>query len=448
MSNYIERPRFTCALGGALATATALPGTIPVLHAPPGCAGNTAWTQAGGCGLQVGGYCGGLSIPGSNVQEKEVVFGGNERLKQQIDNTLEVMAGDLYVVLTSCVTEVIGDDIGAAVNPLRDKGIPIIFAETGGFKGNSYLGYELVLESLLKNYVLPAKEPVKRFVNVWGIAPSFDVFWRGNLFGIRQLLSKLGLQVNTFFTVVDTLEQISQAGNAELNIVVSDTLGWQAAELSRELHGIPFVTTSLPLGPTASSEFLRIVGQALELDSAWVEEIIQAETEIYYRLLEPLTDCYSDMDLQRYAAIVGDSNYCVALTSFLAADLGWLPEAVAITDVLDEAQEGRLVSKLSQLVNGVHPQIIFANDTSVVAEQVKAHWASRKTQHGKYSNPLTPAFVLGSSLDRGLAAELGAAHLSVSFPVANRAVIDRGYTGYSGGLRLIEDLISVIINAR
>jgi nitrogenase molybdenum-iron protein beta chain len=36
----------------------------------------------------------------------------------------------------------------------------------------------------------------------------------------------------------------------------------------------------------------------------------------------------------------------------------------------------------------------------------------------------------------------------VSFPVANRAVLDRGYTGYRGGLRLIEDLISAAIAGR
>ncbi|SDF24757.1 hypothetical protein [Sporomusa acidovorans] len=46
MSNYqfIERPRYTCALGGAIATVSALPKAIPILHAPPGCASNFTWT--------------------------------------------------------------------------------------------------------------------------------------------------------------------------------------------------------------------------------------------------------------------------------------------------------------------------------------------------------------------------------------------------------------------
>jgi len=444
MSSFIERPRFTCALGGAMATATALPRTVPILHAPSGCAGNHAWTQAGGCGLQVGGYCGGLSIPGSNIQENEVVFGGIERLEEQVNNTFKVMDGDLYVVLTSCVTDLIGDDVAAVVRPLREQGIDIIHAETGGFKGNSYLGYELVLESLLATYIVPA-ETQKGSVNVWGIAPNFDVFWRGNLAGIRILLEKLGLTVNTFFTVDDNLDAIRQAGGAELNIVVSNVIGKKAAESSHEIHGIPYLISTLPIGPSASSDFLRSVGAALSLDQTFVEEIIAQENRRYYQLLEPITDCFNDMDLQRYAAVIGDANYAVAITRFLADDLGWLPEAVAITDALDEDEQFAIVASLTSLRSGLTPKIIFDGDSTVIAGQVKEHWASHLGGSGKYSNPLTPAFVVGSSLDRPLAVDLGAAHLSVSFPVANRAVIDRGYAGYSGGLRLIEDLISTII---
>lgn len=444
MSNFIERPRFTCALGGAMATVTALPGGVSILHAPSGCAGNHAWTQAGGCGLQVGGYCGGLSIPGSNIQEREVVFGGNDRLEEQINNTLKVMDGDLYVVLTSCVTDIIGDDVASVLRPLRDSGVDIIHAETGGFKGNSYLGYELVLESLLATYI-PKSAKQQGRVNVWGIAPYFDVFWRGNLAGIRDLLEKLGLEVNTFFTIDDDLAGIRQAGSAELNIVLSNVIGQKAAEISLEVHGIPYLISELPIGPSASDEFLRNVGVALHIDQAVVERVIAQENRRYYKLLEPITDCYNDMDLQRYAAVIGDGNYAVGITRFLSADLGWLPEIIAITDVLEDEQKSAISAKLASIAGVANSPIVFSGDSTEIAQQVKEHWANKQGATGKYNNPLTPAFVIGSSLDRPLATELGAPHLSVSFPVANRAVIDRGYTGYRGGLRLIEDLISTII---
>jgi len=448
MSYYIERPRYSCALGGAMATVQALPRTIPILHAPPGCASNTAWTQAGGCGLQVGGYCGGLSMPGSNVQEREVVFGGAERLEEEVRNCLDIMDGDLYFILTSCVTEIIGDDVRAVVNQFQANGVSVISAETGGFKGNSYTGYDLVLSSIWDQFVPVAGQPVKGKVNLWGIPPFYDVFWRGNLAGLRQLLLSQGLEVNTFFTVDDSLEAIRQAGQAELNIVVSDVYGLGAAQYAWEKHGIPYLTSPLPVGPSASSEFIAAVGTALKLEKTTVDAAINNACRRYYQLLDPMTDCFNDLDLQRYTVIIGDANYAVAINRFFIEDLGWLPQLVVFTDIVNPEQQTQLAAKVARLPSGVQPKTIFSTDTNDIRRQVKEYWHSRQSSCGKYSNPLSPSFVIGSALDRELAKDIGAAHLSVSFPVANRAVIERGYAGFNGALRLIEDLISVIIIGR
>lgn len=447
MSNaFIERPRYLCPLGGAMATVTALPGAIPILHAASGCAGNISWTQNGGSGLQVGGYCGALSVPSSNVQEREVVFGGDRRLHELIANTLDVIEGDLYVVITGCVTEIIGDDIGSVVGEFQEAGANIIYAETGGFKGNSYWGYDLVLQSLFRNYVAKTEEKNSNKVNLWGIVPSMDAFWRGNLEGLSALLQKLGLQVNTFFGTTDTLEDLKQAGSAGLNIVVSDIYGVEAAKVFEEVHGTPYLVTPLPIGPSASDAFLREVGKTLNIEQQLVEDLIERENQAYYQILEPLTDCYNDLDLQRYAVVVGDVNYAVAATKFLADDLGWLPELTVFTDQLHNEQKPALAKRLEQLESGLQPKVVFETDSSEIITHLNNHWPRFKSQ--KYYNAFGPAFVVGSSLDRALAQAIGAAHLSISFPVANRAVLDRGYTGYRGGLRLTEDLLSSIVAGR
>jgi Nitrogenase molybdenum-iron protein, alpha and beta chains len=446
MSNFIERPRYLCSLGGAMGTVTALPDTIPILHAAGGCAGNITWTQNGGSGLQVGGYCGGLSVPSSNVQEREVVFGGDSRLREQIKNTLEIMDGKLYVVITGCVTEVIGDDINSVVSDFSSEGIDIIGAETGGFKGNSYYGYDIVLQSLIKNYIVKSNEKKKLHVNIFGIVPYMDVFWRGNLEGIRSLLNKLDIEVNTFFTVYDSLAEIKNAGSAELNIVVSDVYGVEAAEVFKEVHGTPYIIAPLPIGPSASDAFLRNVGQALSFDSEKIEKVINKENSIYYSYLDPLVEIYNDLELQRYAVVVGDVNYATSVTKFLADDLGWIPELVVFTDQLSEEEKEKLLSTGERLDSGLRPKIVFETDTSEVIHYVNELYPIKS--NSKYAKTFSPGFVVGSSLDRELAVRLGAAHLSISFPVSNRAIIDRGYTGYKGALTLMEDLLSALVTTR
>ena len=443
---FIERPRYTCAQGGAAATVTALPGGIPILHSPSGCAGNFAWTQNGGSGLQVGGYCGTLAIPGSNIQERDVVFGGEGRLREQIENTLKVMDGRIYVVLSSCVTEVIGDDIKSVVADFRRDGVPIIGAETGGFKGNSYRGYDLLLQALFRDFLERGVAKKKKLVNLWGIVPNYDPFWRGNLEELRSLLEAQGLEVNSFFLADDSIEGIRQAGSASLNIVVSLAYGLDAAWLFEEIHGTPFVSLPLPVGATATETFLRTVGKAAGVSAKKTEAVISGEKKRYFHCLEPLTDCFNDLDLQRYAVVVGDANYAIALTTSLADDLGWLPELAVCTDPLDVDEQARITGQLQWIEARADTSLVFETDGSRVSHHLREKWPSQLG--GRYRNNFGPAFVVGSSLERELALEIGAPHLSVSFPVANRAVLGRGYTGFSGGLRLIEDLLGAVVAGR
>ena len=446
MRNFIERPRYSCALGGALATVSALPGAIPIMHAASGCAGNFAWAQSGGTGLQIGGHCGGLSVPSSNVQESEVVFGGAERLREQIENTFEVMDGKLYVVLTGCVTEMIGDDIRAIVTQATSAERPVIAAETAGFRGNSYFGYDSVLQSLFRDFVEKSGSKVKNKVNLWGIAPMLDVFWRGNIEVLCSLLAKLGLDVNAFFGEWDSLDRLRTSSSAELNIVVSDAYGVEAARLFEEEHGTPFITIPLPIGPSGTDTFLRKVGEALSIKDSVVSGLIEKENETYYRYLDPLTDPYNDFDMQRYAVVIGDCNYSYGLTRFLADDLGWIPELAVCTDEPKEELAEVVAARFATLESGLRPSFVFETDGSEIVRHLSERWPSSRGE--RYYHAFSPAFVVGSSLDRELAASIGAGHLSVSFPIVNRAVLDRSYAGYRGGLHLVEDLLGSIVAGR
>jgi len=290
MSKFVDRPRYACALGGALATLRAIPRVIPIIHASTGCGHNLHNAINPGAGYLGGGYCGGLALPSSNVAERDVVFGGETRLKEQIASTLEIMDGDLYMVLTGCMVEMIGDDLDAVASEFEDSEKPVIAVHTPSFRGNSFTGYELVLESLIRRFIpkQPQKEPGT--VNVLGIVPAQDVFWKGNLREIKRLLERLGLRVNTFFGEGETLDDIRNSGKASLNIVVSDVYGIEAAREFEDIHGIPYIVTGFPIGADAAGEFLLSVADALGIDGSQAEAVIESEKQVYYEYLERLAD--------------------------------------------------------------------------------------------------------------------------------------------------------------
>jgi nitrogenase molybdenum-iron protein beta chain len=446
MSKFVDRPRYTCALGGALATLRAIPRAIPIIHASAGCGHNLQNALNPGGGYLGGGYCGGLSLPSSNVVERDIVFGGEARLREQIGSTLEVMDGDIYLVLTGCMVEMIGDDVDAVAAEFADSENPVIAVHTPSFRGNSYTGYELVLQGLIKKYITRTPQKTAKAVNVLGIVPAQDVFWQGNLREIKRLLQGLGLTVNTLFGEGETLEDIKNSGQASLNIVVSDLYGIDAAQTFEEIHGIPFISTGFPIGAIATEDFLRTVAKALEIEETLVDKVIQQEKALYYNYLERLADIYNDIDLQRYAIVVGDSSYVPALTRFLADELGWLPELAVITDFVTEEQQDQLRGRFENYESGIKPAVRFDTDASSLKRYLAEIWPRNRNQ--RYYDSLTPTVVLGSVFEREFAVEFGFPLLTTTFPVTNRVVLNRAYAGTNGALSLVEDLISVLVAGR
>jgi nitrogenase molybdenum-iron protein beta chain len=447
MSTFIDRPRYLCSLGGAISTLNALPRVITIIHAAAGCGSNLANAHNGAAGYAGSGYCSGLALPSSNVYENEIVFGGETRLAEQIEKTLEVVDGDLYFVLTGCMVEMIGDDAQGVAKQFKDQGKPVYAVDTGGFKGNSFRGYDLALQSIFRDYLEKQDEKDEKLLNLWGIVPVQDVFWKGNLKVLKTLIEKLGYRVNTFFGENETLDDLKNASRASLNIVVSDNFGIEAAKVFEEVHGVPYISIPFPIGDYGTEHFLNEVGKALGIDEIFIHKVIKSEKTRYYSYIERLADITSDIDLQRYAVVVGDSNYAQALTRYLSDDLGWLPELVIITDDnLNDEDKNVVLSRFEDYESGFKPKVIFNPHTSSVLKEINIHWPGSNGH--KYYNSFSPAFILGSSFERDAADKLGASHLSVTYPVCNRVVLDRAYAGYEGALRLTEDILGALVAGR
>ncbi len=445
MSTFIERPRYQCALGGALVTINAIERAVAIVHASPGCA-----AAADGAAAFGGGYWGstvhdGRATPSSNIVEREVIFGGEERLAEQISATLDVVDADLYAVITGCMTDIIGDDVRSVVNEFRRQGKPVIVAETGGFKGNSTVGYEFLWDALINQFVSKGLPKKDRLVNIFGVLPVQDVFWRGNLLELKRLLSAIGIEANTFVTPFDDTASLKNASQAALSIVLSDVHGQKAAALFEEVHGVPYITESLPFGPTATERFLRRIAELFNISSAKLNRVLKEERRHYYQFINPLTDLFTDQDFQRFGVVIGNANYAYAVSRFIADDLGWIPYFAAITDILDEQQQAAVLARFATIPEQARPKVIFETDTSRIRERL---FAELEKENDPYGTPISPAFVIGSNLDRPLAADLKAGFWGVSYPITNRVVTDQGYLGYRGGLRLATEVVSALVSNR
>ncbi|MDR2391820.1 MAG: hypothetical protein LBE84_09110, partial [Planctomycetota bacterium] len=337
--------------------------------------------------------------------------------------------------------DIIGDDEKSVLSRFPDRP-QSIFLEAGGFKGDCYYGHRRFIEELFLQYI-PRVENGSRSgnpprVNLLGLLPGYDPFFRGDLEELARLLGLLGVTATTFLTPDQTLAGIRKAGTAALNVIFNRVHGAELGRNLRESHGIDYWLADLPIGAKASGDFLREIARRLNLDPEAAERVARSETGRYYDYVERLSPLVVDFDFQNYAVVVANSTSAFPYASYLDNELGWLPTHVYITDQLSEDQRTAMRTRFEELTFSEKPELVFETDT----QNIQRHLETSRPQFlsRTYYDRLEPLFVLGSTLDYGFAESLGGFHLSVSHPVINRTAVARGYAGYNGGLNLLCDL--------
>lgn len=438
MTTYVEQPRHACTLSGQQ-TVVAIDRAIPIVHGGPGCSSKLFGGQAYFNGFQGSGYAGGNAIVGTNTGENEVIFGGEDRLRGVIDGALKVMDGDLFVVLTGCTADLVGDDTGQVVADYRRRGVPIAFAQTGGFKGNSYLGHEIVIEAIIDQILEPTPETIPNLVNVWSVVPYQDTFWNGNLRQIKELLEGIGLVPNILFGHgTHGLEDWKRVPAAAFNLVLSPWVGLNAAKQLEEKFGTPYLHYPiLPIGAVETSKFLREVAEYAELPAESYEPFIAEQEDFFYHYLDRSADFFLEMrwDLPDRFINVSDSFYTLGITRFLVNELGLIPGPQFVIDDAPEEARPFIVDTLHNLRPKVSAEVTFTHDGGEIIEAIKAT---------KFD---APPLLIGSSWERTLAREIGGYQLSIALPITDRLVLDRGYVGYAGGLRLTEDIYAAVMGS-
>lgn len=425
MSQIMENPKGGCVLAGINSVLGAINRVCPVYHAGPGCCMQTTAADQGQSGHKNSCFVSGVSLPSSNMLEKEVVFGGTGKLRTTIQGAVDIIDADAYFVLTGCTAGIIGDDIVSVTNEFSEKGIPVYPIETPGFAGDSNLGYEIMWNTLIDQVIEKDVPKDERLVNIFGIVPYHDPFWSGALEEIDRILSRLGLKVNTFFTKHQGIETIKTSSGAALNIIVNPWLFNGPAKKFEEKFGVPSIRIpGLFVGATDTTKFVREVAEALNLDNELVDSVIASEEDYVYNYLAQAIGVVS---WKRFA-VVADANNAIGITRYLANDYSFTPVLVIISEPIFRPEDKeRIIAQINDLEYATPPKVLFLTD------QYEINQAIRNEE-----NEIT--LLVGSSNEREIALEKDIQFILGAFPMNERLVFNRTYAGYKGSLTFTEDL--------
>lgn len=440
--SVISDVRYACAVG-ATNTVVAIKGAVPIANCSPGCQLKTTAMLTFENGFQGSIAAGGGNMPSANSTENDVVFGGIKTLDALIKSTLKIYEGDLFVVLTGCVGELIGDNVPDLVSNYQRAGYPIVYANTAGFKGNNLYGHEVVVDAIIDQFVGDYQgEKKKGLINLWFETPYYNHNWRGDYQELARILRGAGFEVNVLFGAENPgVEAWKRIPQAQFNLVVSPWVGIKNAEHLQKKYNQPYLhIPEIPVGEEATAKFIRQVVEYAGIDKAQSEQFIRQESDIYYYYLEHFSEFFAEYwyGMPSEFVVTADAAYALAYSKFLADQIGLIPKKVIITDNTPEKYRPAITEYFKNNISeGVSIDVEFEEDGYLVEKKIE----SVEFTSGK---PL----ILGSSWELTLADKKGALFFEVATPSSETLVINRSHIGYRGALQFLERIYSASVGGR
>lgn len=383
------------------------------------------------------------SCVSSSMTEDAAVFGGMNNMIDGLANALNLYKPEMIGVSTTCMAEVIGDDLDSFIKNSKGKGslpqdFDVPFAHTPSFIGSHVTGYDNAMVGVLKHFwdgksnsVPPLERKPNNSINFIG---GFDGYVVGNMPEIRRMLTEMGVEFTIIsdpsqvwdtptdgeFRMYDggtTKAEIENAINAKATIIFQEYCGMKTGEYIAS-KGQEVVYLNHPMGVGGTDKFLmevsRITGKPIPAS-------LEKERG---RLIDAIADSQAYLHGKRFA-LFGDPDLMLGLTSFLL-ELGAEPVHIVSTNSDDDwGKKVQAVLDASPFGAGCTP------------------YPKRDLWHLR-SLLFTEAvdFLIGSSHGKYLERDCGVPLIRLGFPIMDRHHHHRfPIWGYTGGLRVLVSIL-------
>lgn len=245
-------PIYTSDVSGVCSALYELGGMV-VIHDPSGC--NSTYNTHD----EIRWYDKDSLIFISGLTEIDAVMGNDEKFLSDIKETAGELHPKFIALVSSPIPFMNGTDFPALSKVLEtETGIPAFAVPTNGMHDYVY-GAGKALEEIARRFVpeqMEDRNGSERTVNLLGATP-LDFGPISKVEELKKNLEQYGWKTISTWAMGDSLEDLAQAGKAEMNLVIS-SVGLMAAKMLKEKYGTPYV-----IG-TPYKEYAERISEALE----------------------------------------------------------------------------------------------------------------------------------------------------------------------------------------
>jgi nitrogenase molybdenum-iron protein beta chain len=438
-------PAKACQPLGAVLCALGFEKTMPYVHGSQGCVAyfrtyfNRHFKEP-------------IACVSDSMTEDAAVFGGQKNMFAGLENAKAIYKPDMIAVSTTCMAEVIGDDLNAFITNARKAGhvpddYPVPFAHTPSFVGSHVTGWDNMFEGIARYFTLTHMEGKTPGANgKINVVPGFETYL-GNFRVIKRMLREMGVDF-TFLSdpeeVLDTpadghfrmyaggttQAEVRDAPNARTTFLLQP---WQLEKTAKYVkdtwhHEVPDLP--IPMGLEWTDQWLMKVS---EVTGKPIPESLEKERG---RLVDMMTDSHAWLHGKTFA-LWGDPDFVMGLTKFLM-ELGAEPKHVLCHNA-NKRWRKEMVKILEASHYGKKAEVHVGKDL----------WHMRSLCFTD-----KPDFMIGNSygkyiqrdtITRGREYEVPL--IRIGFPLFDRHHLHRDTTlGYEGGMYILKTLVNSVLD--
>ncbi len=281
----------------------------------------------------------------TNIDQKNVVFGGEKKLREAVQKGVERYSPKLIFVFASCASGIIGDDIDAICGDLQTEypDTLIIPIHCEGFKSKVCAsGFDAAFISINK-YILKNRKVSKEKGLINLFAPTTVSY--ADQKEMERMLELLGAKVN-YIPFYSSLEKIKKIPAAEASTSICKVFADEFMKTLWEDYEIPFSHTVMPIGIRNTDKWYRGIAKVIGKEKE-VEEIISREHE----RIEPLVKKIRDRLQGKRVFICGGTGRSFAAAA-LIDDFGMELVGLETPTYDDDAQVD------IEYLNGIHKDYV------------------------------------------------------------------------------------------
>lgn len=429
----VINPIFTCQPCGAQYASIGIKECIGIVHGGQGCVMfvRLLFSQH---------FKESFEIASSSVHEDGAIFGALNRVEEAVD-VLLMRYPDVKVIpiISTCSTEVIGDDIDGVVIKMNETLLPekypgrevhLIPIHTPSFVGSMVSGYDVAVKDFVR-YFAKKGEPSEKINLITGWVNPGDVT------AIKHLLSEMDVEANVLFEIETfdaplmpsgnhvahgetTVEDLVDTANAKGTIALNRYEGGSTAKYLQDEFDIPMIIGPTPIGIRNTDTFLKNLS---EMTGKPIPESLVRERGI---AIDAITDVAHMFLADKKVAIYGNPDLVIGLVQF-CLDMEMKPVLLLLGDDNPNYKDDPRIQEFEKNLD-YKMEIITNADLWELENRIK-------------NEGLEVDLILGHSKGRFTSIDNNIPMVRVGFPVYDRAGMYRyPVLGYAGAMWLAETI--------